>query len=617
MRKILLFLSTIFLSMPLLAQNVGLNADGSAADASAILDMKATDKGVLVPRMTAAQRTSIANPATGLLVYQTTAPAGFYFYNGTAWAPIAASSGWNLTGNAATPTDFMGTTTNEPIRFHANGTEHMRLAQRGALELGQNTFGNIFIGQGAGAVTDLTNGNVQSQPSLFVGSGAGQANLTGSANVFLGDGVGLSNDVGSNNLFAGFRSGQLNTSGTSNVFLGYLAGNINTFGGANAFVGAGAGRLNAGGSQNTFVGNLAGSANSSGIGNVYTGHRAGANATGSFNVYVGSEAGQATSAASNNLFAGFQAGSNNTLGSANVFLGYWSGRLNTTGGSNLFAGNESGRFNSAGENNVFLGNETGRSNTSGNSNLFAGYRAGYFNVTGNRNVFLGNLAGLNATGTGNVFIGGEAGANETGSDRLYIDNTNTAQPLIWGDFAANRLGINRPATANALEVEGEASKTAASGWAANSDRRIKTSVEPVQNALATLMRVRPVRFRYTPAWRQKNPSIQDRFYYNVIAQEYREVFPDDVKGSGEYLASDPAEILQVDTYSAQIVAIRAIQELAQKVEALERENAQLKYQQAELQQVKAKLGEVDQLRAKLDELYLLLRASLTPSPVNK
>ena len=47
------------------------NTDGAAPDASAILDVQATDKGMLAPRMTTAQRTAIASPATGLLVYDT------------------------------------------------------------------------------------------------------------------------------------------------------------------------------------------------------------------------------------------------------------------------------------------------------------------------------------------------------------------------------------------------------------------------------------------------------------------------------------------------------------------------------------------------------------------
>lgn len=54
---------------------------------SAALDVAATDKGLLVPRLTAAQRTGLANPATGLLVIQTDEAAGFYYNAGTPAAP--------------------------------------------------------------------------------------------------------------------------------------------------------------------------------------------------------------------------------------------------------------------------------------------------------------------------------------------------------------------------------------------------------------------------------------------------------------------------------------------------------------------------------------------------
>jgi Collagen triple helix repeat (20 copies) len=75
------------------AQNgsVAVNTDGSNADASALLDVKSTTQGVLVPRMSAQQRGLIGSPATGLLVYQTDAPAGFYFYNGTAWTSLSSA----------------------------------------------------------------------------------------------------------------------------------------------------------------------------------------------------------------------------------------------------------------------------------------------------------------------------------------------------------------------------------------------------------------------------------------------------------------------------------------------------------------------------------------------
>jgi microcystin-dependent protein len=67
---------------------VAVNNDATPPAASAMLDVKSTTKGVLVPRMLSAQRAAIASPATGLLVYQTDAPSGFYVHNGTAWKQV-------------------------------------------------------------------------------------------------------------------------------------------------------------------------------------------------------------------------------------------------------------------------------------------------------------------------------------------------------------------------------------------------------------------------------------------------------------------------------------------------------------------------------------------------
>src|SRR4051812_47818946 len=53
------------------AQNVAINATGAAPAASAMLDVSSTTMGSLIPRMTSAQRTAIAAPATGLEVYDT------------------------------------------------------------------------------------------------------------------------------------------------------------------------------------------------------------------------------------------------------------------------------------------------------------------------------------------------------------------------------------------------------------------------------------------------------------------------------------------------------------------------------------------------------------------
>ena len=62
---------------------VAITTYGSGPAASAMLDVKSTSGGVLIPRLTGLQRKSISNPATGLMVFQTDgAASGFYFYNG-------------------------------------------------------------------------------------------------------------------------------------------------------------------------------------------------------------------------------------------------------------------------------------------------------------------------------------------------------------------------------------------------------------------------------------------------------------------------------------------------------------------------------------------------------
>ena len=85
-----------FLLLPLIltlsyfsnAQSLAINTDGSTANSSAILDIKSTTKGILIPRMDSSQRVIISTPATGLLVYQTNKDSGFYFYDGTAWQQL-------------------------------------------------------------------------------------------------------------------------------------------------------------------------------------------------------------------------------------------------------------------------------------------------------------------------------------------------------------------------------------------------------------------------------------------------------------------------------------------------------------------------------------------------
>lgn len=66
---------------------------GAAADPSSMLDVTSSSKGMLVPRMTSAQRIAIGSPANGLLVYQTDAPNGFWYYNGSSWVQAIGPQG--------------------------------------------------------------------------------------------------------------------------------------------------------------------------------------------------------------------------------------------------------------------------------------------------------------------------------------------------------------------------------------------------------------------------------------------------------------------------------------------------------------------------------------------
>ncbi|HMI80065.1 MAG TPA: hypothetical protein VK484_14795, partial [Ferruginibacter sp.] len=88
MKSFLLLLLTLLLSYFSRSQSLAINTDGSIASNSAILDIKSTTKGILIPRMDSAQRATIPTPATGLLVYQTNKDSGFYYFDGAAWQQL-------------------------------------------------------------------------------------------------------------------------------------------------------------------------------------------------------------------------------------------------------------------------------------------------------------------------------------------------------------------------------------------------------------------------------------------------------------------------------------------------------------------------------------------------
>ena len=94
-------LAIIFLlSVKVYSQGAAINSNGNAADPSAILDVSSQNQGLLIPRMTEAEKNAIANPATGLIIFQTDNTTGLWYFDGSSWMQSAGTSGSSITGNA-------------------------------------------------------------------------------------------------------------------------------------------------------------------------------------------------------------------------------------------------------------------------------------------------------------------------------------------------------------------------------------------------------------------------------------------------------------------------------------------------------------------------------------
>src|SRR5690554_2104319 len=91
MKKLNILVVSLFIgSFSLLnaQDNVGIGT--TTPEATAVLDVSANDKGMLVPRLTTAQRVGIASPAEGLLVYDVDNECFYYYKTSTNWESLCA-----------------------------------------------------------------------------------------------------------------------------------------------------------------------------------------------------------------------------------------------------------------------------------------------------------------------------------------------------------------------------------------------------------------------------------------------------------------------------------------------------------------------------------------------
>ena len=117
-----LFFAAAFLTAGMASAQSGVGVGTTTPDASSALDVTSTTKGFLMPRMTTAQRTAIATPATGLQVYDTTTNSQ-WFYNGTVWVQGASKADGSKFTNDAANTRVALTNLSDGTTVRTAGTE--------------------------------------------------------------------------------------------------------------------------------------------------------------------------------------------------------------------------------------------------------------------------------------------------------------------------------------------------------------------------------------------------------------------------------------------------------------------------------------------------------------
>ena len=362
-----------------------------------------------------------------------------------------------------------------------------------------NSYSGDYVLQFKNAGNVIRNQLHSNGDSYLNGGNVGIGTTTPSAKL---DVAGLANiNDGSNNVM--ISSGNTaSITGVENTTLGYRAGINLTSGNKNTAVGKDALYASATATRvdNTAVGHSA-LFQVTGDGNVGIGRNAGVKSdtgnvaignfslddnTGSLNVSIGYGAmGAAGSTASSTVAVGYSALTRLTSGAQNTAVGYQALQYVTTANNNTAIGYEalensdtsyntsvgaySLKSNTLGERNTAVGwyaltDTTGSYNASlgmragrygSNSNTAVGYDAAS-TTTGSNNVAIGRSAGqTNSTGSGNIFIGCQAGYYETGSNKLYIANTDTTTPLIYGEFDNEILNVNGKLKPNSITVDDE------------------------------------------------------------------------------------------------------------------------------------------------------------------
>ena len=451
-------------------------------EASAVLEIKSTDKGLLIPRMTSAQRVAIATPADGLLVFDETSKT-FWFYKNSTWHElkpsdpndelqglsdvlgIDVSAGGLQIADLLDPTMSQDAATKNYVDNHTDGdsnplNEIQILSQSGSNVVLSGGGGSISVNDADASITneiqdistDATAGNItlSSGSTLTLNVDDADANATNEIQMLSISGNELTINNGGNTVDLievadadGDTRIQTEESADEDKIRFDLAGTEKW-----VMIDSRIEPLNSG--RSVYIGENAGIVddltNNQNIG-------IGLNSlndvtTGSNNIALGANTLTKIISGSNNIALGATALEDNTSGNSVIAIGN-SALANATGasgsiaigsstmssfsnvqGDNIAIGDNSGQHLSNANNNVAIGAFSLRginlSNpTTGHGNVAIGHSSMQVNSTGAYNVALGNLSmNLNKTGLDNVAIGRNAlQGNSSGGN---LGNSNVA-----------------------------------------------------------------------------------------------------------------------------------------------------------------------------------------------
>jgi trimeric autotransporter adhesin len=601
----------LFLSTNATSQNVGIGTP--TPNASALLEISATNKGLLIPRVNLLSPTDVVTvpaPAIGLLVINTNNnvaqmpdATGFYVWTGI-WTKVLlkengnATSGWSTRGNAGTnATDnFIGTTDNVPLAFKVKNGFAGKI----------DTSGSVSFGRGAMQNTQPDRVNTAFGDSALFNNGSTDPNLIyATTNTAIGNKALYSNTVGDRNTAVGHNALMSNIDARANTAVGWVALKDNQYGEVNSAFGHAALASNTDGSFNTALGANALSNNLTGINNVAVGYTTAiTNKTGSGNTAIGVSALLLNRSGSGNTVIGNEALYFDTTGFSNVVIGFRA-LYNAKAGSNLIAIGDSALYNqnNVSTQNTAVGSKAMYSLIAGVQNTSLGYQAAY-NTNNNFGTYMGYNAGRNTNGVSNTYIGWGAGTDAavgaittggdnvcigvragqsitTGTQNIAIGNlasigtgsftntisigynvTNTqSNSVVLGNAAITKWGFGKnTSAASILEfVNTTASLTTGGVWTNASDKNIKTNfVELNKNdILNKIMQLPITRWNYTK-------ENSDNTHIGPMAQDFYRLFN---------TGNDDKTISTIDPAG---VALLGVQQLKNEIDALKREIEELK-----------------------------------------